>query len=122
MSQTEQEWRDNLKAGDEVFISQPYGGIPYVDTVSRVTKTQIAVRVNDHYESMYRKSNGMLVGGDKWIRVHLVMPTEKNLTEVQIHNAKRRIKRFFEANHLPDDMDALKQIAGVLTLHMVSKK
>lgn len=88
---TDQEWRDQLSIGDEVFVSQPYGRPPAAAEVSRFTKTQIFIRKNGDspgFERAYRKKDGWLVGGDSWGTSSLIQPTEKVREQIEISMLK----------------------------------
>lgn len=55
------EYLKNLKPGDVVIVNDSYNR-KTIETVSRITKTMIMIRVNDRYESRYSIRGGFAVG------------------------------------------------------------
>lgn len=76
MFQREQEWRDNLKAGDPVAVWD--GWHHSLHKVDRVTTTQIVVG-----HSKYRRGDGHMIGGGAWSRHSLKEPTPEVIGEMR---------------------------------------
>lgn len=111
---TEQEWIDQLKSGDEVFISGRHGMVPSVDKVSRTTKTQIFVRINERYESSYWKKNGRLVGADSWNSRSLIMPTDANRERITIYDLTIKARELLKSAAMPKDKDGLLRFIAMM--------
>lgn len=89
---TEKEWLENLKVGDEVYISQRFKEVPYLDKVSRVTDKQIIINklngIGKPYEIRFWKKDGFSLGRDSWTRDRLIMPSEKLRELIEIDKLK----------------------------------
>lgn len=114
MIQDKADWLENLKAGDEVFISQPYGSLPIINRAARTTKTQIVIRVNDRYEQMYRKKDGALIGCGLWDVTVLMMPDENTRHEIMIASLRGKITNAVKNHELPNDIVKLTQIIELM--------
>lgn len=72
----------DLQAGDEVLVVNNYSEA--VTKVERVTNNYVVIG-----RSKYRKSDGCLVGGDKWTNEHIYVATPddvKRIREKYWHN------------------------------------
>jgi hypothetical protein len=81
------EWLENLKVGDNVLYSGRYREY-FVGTVTRITKTQVIVKINA-YENKFRKKDGFVVGGDIW-NTSLIREYDENILETQKKEERRK--------------------------------
>jgi len=111
---TEQGWRDNLKKGDEVFVSQSFSRTPEKEMVSRVTATQVFIRLNERYEKAFRKKDGYNVGGSSFHRNRIFMPTDEIRARVELAELMQKARNLREKLAIPRDKETLlKFIAAI---------
>jgi hypothetical protein len=112
------EWINNLKVGDEIFVSQPHGAIPLVSTVSRITKAQIFVGfknyVGEKYEKAFWKKDGYQVGAQIYWATRLIQPTKENKKTVYVGNLKREADALIKKIVIPDDEESLLKLINAI--------
>lgn len=85
----------DLKVGDKVGVkprSDMHEKLHDIATVSKVTKTQITVTLNNGKTERFIRDTGREYGTDKWHHAHLVTVTEaKKANEITGPRIKRRI-------------------------------
>jgi hypothetical protein len=88
------EWLQNLKVGDEVYISQDYNEPPRHAIVLRTTEKQIIVKEKANsggeYESRFWKKNSKEVSSDSWHSHFLLEPSPKIREEVEVSRLKNQ--------------------------------
>lgn len=111
------EWLNNLKVGDEVFISGS-GTLLYSATVSRITKSQIFIKskinFNPDYEAAFWKKDGYKVGRSDWSYERLIEPTEEIKKRVHINNLKARVNKMRDKLATPQDEETLVKLIEAL--------
>lgn len=91
------EWLQQLKVGDEVFVSRPNGYAPYPGKVIRITKAQIVIFLNGHhFEDKFWKRNGNEVGGDIYGCRYLIMPSDDVRENVDLEKLKNKANELRE--------------------------
>ena len=110
----ELDWMNNLKAGDEVFTSRPFGGIPGIKKVSRITKTQIFVWINERYEQGFRKKDGREVGGNLYTSTYLIMPTKENRESTELRQLKVKAKEMVGKVVIPKTKDEVTALINAI--------
>ena len=109
------EWLNNLKVGDTVFISQSYGVAPRQATVSRLTKAHIFVKVlMGSYEEDFWRKDGYMVGGNAWNHNCLIQNTEETRERVLIEKLKNKVNSMRNKLPTPNDKDTLIQLIEAL--------
>ena len=97
------EWIENLKAGDEVFISRGSWGLNWERRkVERITKSQIIVA-----GQRFNKKWNSVVGGGPWSTTYLVQVTPESKAQYREELLKRKAKDFKSRIVIPDDEDGL---------------
>lgn len=109
---TDSEWREGLKSGDEVFVSQRYGGAPVPAKVTRVTPTQIVIDI--WKDAKFKRSTGRLIGGSTWDSRYLIQPTDKNRERAQIAFLKAKARRIVDKMKFPEDRGTLEAMIAAL--------
>ncbi len=118
MDNSEQQWLQNLKAGDIVFHTQSYGFPDIKSTILRTTSTMIIISAGKNaageiVESRYNRKTGCSVGSDVWHKNYLLQPTpereeryeldkliykaEKIKKSIVIPSTKQELERFIES-------------------------
>ena len=82
------EWLQNLKIGDEVYISRNFTH-PEFAIISRTTNTQFMVSIGK-YERRFWKENGKELGGDTWNRRYLIKPSPEIREEIEVAALKNK--------------------------------
>ena len=97
------EWIQNLKDGDEVFVSRGSWGLNYERRkVEKVTKTQVIVA-----EQRYNKKWNSVVGGGTWSTTHLVQITPESESDYREKLLKRQAIDLKSRMVVPDTEEAL---------------
>jgi len=88
-----------LKAGDKVIVVSHFGyKTERIDTVTRLTNTQIVVG-----DYKYRRDTGDIVGGDCWHREYISLYTEEAAAKIRL--ADMRAKLFaYNWHKAPDNV------------------
>jgi hypothetical protein len=86
---SDHEWLASLKAGDEVLADDRWH--PTIDTVERVTATQIIAG-----NRRFRKSDGYALGRDSWSRVRIRPVTQKDRDRFEEAHLRAAITRHLE--------------------------
>jgi len=87
----EAEWRNNLKVGDEIYVSE--GGLDspaYITTVKRLTEKSIFFGDNERAS----KKTGRVVGSSSWNTMWVFPVTERRKIEVRTEFLLRRVSMF----------------------------
>lgn len=87
----DKEWLQKLQPGDTVVLSGQFGLPGTVETVERVTKTQIILKGSN---SRYRRDDGFLKGGSVWNNGILRKPTPERVKKIHNHNRRRKIQAY----------------------------
>lgn len=111
---TELEWREQLKAGDEVIIDGGSQNRLELSTVLRVTKTQIIIRYG-RSEQPYRKKDGFQVASDGWYRRYIVMPTVEAKELILLDRLAYRARCAKDAAVIPKTRPELEHFIAVLS-------
>lgn len=107
------EWLQNLKAGDEVIQKDNYNRT--VLTVSRTTKTQIIVTNSHGCDDRFNKSDGYLRGDRSWSYHYLVEATPELLLEVRNENRVATLGEYLSGVHWAKvSLDDLEKIHTIL--------
>ena len=73
------EWLKELKVGDTVFVTRPYGQCAVPRKVIRLMPTMICIGfnnvVNEVVERRFRKMDGRIIGGDSYSLEYLTPDT-----------------------------------------------
>lgn len=108
-------WLENLKAGDEVFISKKYSGIPSIEKAARVTATRIMIKVNENYEEIYKKKDGRLIGNtEPFTSIYLIEPNEKDRHKITINRLQCKVRSLVDKLVIPSDENHLAELIAVL--------
>lgn len=87
---TEQEWRNQLKVGDEVVILSS-GAPDSISTIARITKTLLIIGGADSRRK-FRISDGCSPGGG-YHHTSLAEPTQERTNEIRRVNLARWLRR-----------------------------
>lgn len=91
------DWLSGLVTGSEVAVMAR--SIESIETVDRVTKTQIVVG-----NSKYRVSDGRRIGGDSWSYVRLVQVTQNIRDMVELRRLRFAIGKYVESKDATIDV------------------
>lgn len=83
MEEAMKELKD-LQVGDSVLVTGMYHR--RIAKVGKVTKTQIVVD-----NARFRRNSGWQCGGDKWDRKSISVPTEKEISDIQEENFRKKL-------------------------------
>lgn len=112
-------WIENLKPGDDVFLSRPYQQAPELAKVCKLTAKQIVVthpgHSNPNYESRFWRETGCSVGGGPWHSRHLVEPNEKTKEWVEVARLKEVVREMRGKLSTPNDRATLEAMVAALT-------
>jgi hypothetical protein len=115
---TEQEWREQLKAGDEVVIRGiGFGNRMELSSVIRTTKAQVLVKRGSG-ESLYRKKDGYLVSTDRWSKSSIVQPTQAMREAISLAALHSKALMMKEALNVPKDRAGLEAFIAAITAFM----
>lgn len=93
------EWLTNLKAGDIVAVTKPYGALSEIERVTRVTDASIFVgrenMVGRSYEQRFHKKDGFMVGGTEML--HAV--TDNLLSEISAKKDRDKLRKLMDGSH-----------------------
>ena len=105
------EWLQNLKPGDKVIRrSGGVGAVDYIETITRVTPTQIVIG-----NARYRKDTGREVGGyDRWHSIWLEEATPEATRKVEA--TFKRLKLVRELSNMEWGKLPLETLEAVATL------
>ena len=122
---TDQEWLDQIKAGDKVFISNRFGAVPSEGTVSRRTKTRIFIVTGQNWagndiEEGFRL-DGRLVGGDAWTLRQIIRPTDELGTRIELAKLTVKARSLHESVVFPKTKDELLQLIANLEKYQPAK-
>jgi len=92
------DWITKIKVGDTVIIDGKYGSMT-IDTVARLTKTQIILRDD---RSKFRRNDGFMVGGDIWAGTFLREGTALRLEQIRTARDKSELVRTIKSIALSD--------------------
>ena len=81
-------WRESLRPGDPVALTDYIGGRPKLTSVKHVTATQIALM-----NARFRTSDGLEIGGDRWRHRDMQPVTPAILAEIAYRDALERIAK-----------------------------
>ena len=111
---TEHEWLNNLKPGDQVICrSTGIGSMDVVRTVSRVTATQIIVG-----SEKYRKVNGRRMGDSGWYSSWLKEATPEQVERIAHQRRHLELSRKLEDTRWAKlSLPLLEAVAAVLDGH-----
>ena len=84
------EWLQNLKAEDKVYIDGRYGSAGVIGRVFRVTKTMIVVASPQGFNTRYRKEDGFSVGEDSYTGGIIRELTQERIDEVKLCGLKNK--------------------------------
>ena len=114
--ESETEWRINLKAGDEVFISQSYGQAPQKATVLRTTATMVLVATpsNPKYEQRFYKETGWSVGASQYHRNYLIQPSDEVRERIEIEKLQAIAVHLRNRLAIPKDKETLKAFIAAM--------
>lgn len=113
-----QEWLEQLKPGDEVYISGRTG-TPTKGKVTRLTKARIFV-TNGKYlsgndnELAFHKKDGYSVGGGSWYSSSLLQPTDKLREQVEVAALKRKAANLKDSMVIPQTKDELVKFIALM--------
>ena len=108
------EWLQQLKPGDEVYVSRGGWGRYYdKGEVIRLTKTQIIIKQSG-YESKWRRVDGRSLAGTTYSRQYLCESTPELKEEIEAQLLKNKVKKLVDGFKMPDDKVSLNQIIMVL--------
>jgi hypothetical protein len=110
------EWLQNLKPGDEVFMSRPYGQAPRVSKVSRTTETQIIVG-----SGRFHKKDGSQVGGGTWSTSYLIQPTEELRQQIELSLLQQQAGKMVEDLKVPNDIEGCRTFIVALKPYVSEK-
>lgn len=85
---------DEIKIGDKVKVTQPYGGLPYIAEVVKINKASFVVK----YErsTITFNANGRMRGADAWHASYAYIATDDVVKEVEEQNLKRKYSRIIK--------------------------
>jgi hypothetical protein len=107
-------WVQQLKVGDEVFVSRGGWGRYYdKGEVVRLTKTQIIIKQSG-YESKWRRVDGRSLSGTTYSRQYLFESTPELKEEIEAQLLKNKVKQLINNFKMPNDKVSLDQIIGIL--------
>jgi ribosomal protein L14 len=104
------EWLNNLKPGDEVFVSQRYGKPSERVIVERLTKAHIVTKGGKRF----RKRDGVIVGADTWSMQILQEPTSRRREEWRVHRLKQAAWMWINRLTVPNDSEKLIEFVQTL--------
>lgn len=115
---TDQEWLDQIKAGDKVFISNRFGAVPSNGVVSRRTKARIFIITGQNWsgndiEEGFRL-NGNIVGGNAWSQRYIIRPTAELDARIKLAKLTMKAKSLHESVIFPKTEDELSQLIADL--------
>lgn len=102
----ENEWLQNLKAGNRVFRTEQYGAPSSPHIVSRVTKATIFIKQGS-YEEKFRRSDGRSIGSGVWNTQWLRQCTPELEEQWNLHVLKRMAKELHGEIIIPADKESL---------------
>lgn len=116
----ESEWREQLKAGDEVFVRRR--GITDITTVEKTTKTQVTVN-----GLRYSRGTGWQIGASNiYGSSVLKRPTEETreqvLTEQEIRKLTGQARKLQDRLKIPTDKEGLERFIATLGPLVESQK
>lgn len=111
----DKQWLQELKVGDDVLESQPYGSTPILGKVSRITKATIFIRRNERYEQGFRKIDGHQVGADRWHRQYLKQPTPERYARARINKLTNTVLTLKNRIVIPKDEEGLLKLITAIT-------
>jgi len=115
----EKEWLNKLKPGDKVYLDRGYNGHS-VESVSRITATQIVIKINDRYEIRFRIKDGFEVGGDSWHHSILRELTPRLIDKIRMENKVRKMNELKNGLITPDNESELDALIEVLNKYQKS--
>lgn len=86
------EWLENLKVGDEVYVTGRYGELGQIRKVVRLTKTQILL--GEH--ARFRKNTGTEVGGGAWSTRSIIPVTDDIRASIYESQLRYRLTKQLE--------------------------
>ncbi len=106
-------WLENLKVGDEVFVSRHWSGYEK-GKIKRITKAQFVIDLGT-YEQKFWRRNGYAVGCGIWDISELCEITPKRLEEVEANRLVRIATDLRGKLGIPSDIPTLKALIAALT-------
>jgi predicted RNA-binding protein with PUA-like domain len=109
-----EEWLQQLKAGDEVFIFHSGYNQNYEKAqVAKVTKTHIVI---DHgsYSSRFKRDTGRVVGGSAWHTKKIVKPAPNIREKIELDILTSKARSLVVNLKLPTDRATLEALISTL--------
>jgi len=115
---SDNQWLQELKVEDEVYISAQFSGVPTKANVVRLTSKQIMVgRTNSfgkEFEIKFWKKNGYMVSGNIWTSRRLLKPSKEIINELAIDKLRRQAKAMINELVLPQTKAELESLISAL--------
>ncbi len=119
MTMNEEEWRNNLKSGDEVIVATRNGS--GIRKVARVTNTQVIV-LSGLTETRYNKRTGFATALGKWDTDRIEYPDPIRVAAIREGAKRRRLLELTLGGVPKASTAALEQIAAILMADAAAQK
>jgi len=113
------DWLNNLKVGDDVVCRGAYSEVS-IAQITRITKAQVFVRVNERYEQAFWKKDGYQVGGNIWRKSTLGQPTQEIRDSIELMALRRKAFLMAKALIVPNTKDEVVKLIEALKPYMVA--
>jgi len=107
---TDNQWLQELKVGDEVYIPKQYGRGYIRSFVQRITPSQIVVTGGDKY----RKKDGCSVGTGIWNSSRIYQPTEKLENTYKLGELEAQAIKLRDKLTIPQTISELESLISAL--------
>lgn len=120
------EWLQQLKAGDTVFVSVGYGGAAVIRTVRRVTATQIVIEepasVRGFYETKFSRNRGTLIGYTGYNNRRLLQDTTELREKQEVEALFYKARKMYESINIGKDRSMLEAFVTAIDPFLPKKE
>lgn len=105
------EWLQNLKPGDQVVVN---GTASRINTVSKVTATQIIIHHKNNYTLRFSKETGYLRGGGSYCTTKLEPATPELLEKIELQELQWKARLILDKLERPKNVEGMKAFIAAL--------